>query len=778
MLALLLGGAAGAQTTSCTAIPDPTVPQFISGNWTRTATTPSGASASVPGGFNFLTNPDAEYLGGRAETLLYNVDNVGFLYYPQRNQYDATSPTVTINNVRFLQTGFVFANNGDKGGDSTIFDFKYNGVTYASIVSPGPSSPDPQVARVVGVNGGTIYDSNGVQQTEITATSKALALYQGGYTGTYNYANNAIIDTDPAYNQDVQIRKMFYIRLPDNVSPTGQLTVSKRVEPAAAYGSYGDDFRIWLPRALSTSLCLQKKLDVGPVPNDFQFTTTGTDNSLVAASATGPVIIPVTNNTNTFSKAPNSGSGPNALAVTNPSSITITENAPGFTITKVDCDRPAYRDGSTTAGKAPTPGNNVVTLASSTGTATITSLTIGAMTTCTFYNTDTTQVAFPKFTLVKNFTGFVNPADSVNISIAEAGGGSSSATVANTGSRTGSTTYTGTKLLFGTNNTTSNTVASGVPPVFTLGESFVTGTASNYTRTYSCTNAKSGSTTTLTTSSTALPVGNQITIQPAQGDNITCTFVNNLTVAVPTTTVNVSKAGPTVMAVGTPTGAATYTITVDIPSGVTRPYIVLKDKITLANGALLPASAVSLPDGGTFDEATQTVTWNGIQNGSPSSNPYQVIVTLPNETLDSINGDGYTGPNLITDTATVETFDRTNRTTPLTNTGTASATVSTNLLYAQVRKTVRNVTQGGPASNTAQTKPGDTLEYCLNYTNQSAVAMDLTLQDTLVAGQTLAAGSFTGGTNTGTGDQVSVKLPGVPAGGSGSVCFQTTVNTQ
>lgn len=761
-LALAVAGAAGAQTTSCTAIPDPVVPKFQSGGWTRTEIQPDGTTDTPPSGFAFLSNTDPNYSDGTAETLLYNVD-----FSNRLNEYRATSPIITINNVRYIQVGFVFANNGWTGGSSTTFDFKYNGVTYVSIISPGPSDADPNTARVVAANGAAIYNTDG-SSTPITTTDKA--------NQTGDLLDNAIVNTRAGYRLDVSLRKIFYIRLPDDVAPTGQLIVSKRAEDNPET-NYGDDFRIWLPRAFSTSLCLQKKLDVGTVPNNFEFVTTNTDNSLVSTSATGPVVIPVADTTNSFSRAPNSGSGPNALAVTNPSSITITENAPGFTITRVTCDRPPYRDGNADAGKAPTPGNNVVSLNGN--TATITSLTIGAMTTCTFYNSVTTQVAFPKFTLVKNFTGFENAADSVNITISEAGGSSSSATVTNAGTRTGSTTYTGTKLLFGTSNTTTNTVASGVPPVFTLGETFATGTATNYTRTYSCSNAKTGSTTTLVTAGTALPAGGSINVQPAQGDDITCTFVNNLTVAAPTTSVSVTKTGKTVVTAGT---AVTYTIRY-VHSG-TDPVMV---QVTDVIGTPLPTGTLVSVPGGSYNADTQTATWPAESMSPTNSFSKQVIINIPDPVKDAVNGDTYTGPNQVTDTASIKTFeaifDKTigdyKQGVEIANTGDSDETdntITTNHLFAQVRKTVQNLSTGGSVGTTAEAVNGDTLKYCLNYINQSAIPMTLTLKDTLVDTQTLIAGTFTGGTNTGTGNQVNVVVPDVAAGASGSVCFQAKVN--
>ncbi|MDO4247290.1 MAG: hypothetical protein Q4C89_14820, partial [Deinococcus sp.] len=100
-------------------------------------------------------------------------------------------------------------------------------------------------------------------------------------------------------------------------------------------------------------------------------------------------------------------------------------------------------------------------------------------------------------------------------------------------------------------------------------------------------------------------------------------------------------------------------------------------------------------------------------------------------------------------------------------------------------------TRGGTAGTSADGTPGDTLEYCLNYTNQSAIMLSsMTLRDSLTAGQTLLTGVYSGETlsltrgdgaaqptaNSGSATTVSTTLTNVAAGETGQLCFQTQMD--
>lgn len=780
-LALMLGGMAGAQT-GCVQPVIPELARFTNGDtvgqnispWTLAGdqTGNSWKPATLGGTGGGLATESG------IQTLLITGDTTG----PGERQIIGVPLGTSFDAVRFLKAGAYFSNNGTSvGGRRRIIDFSYGGQVYARLVTAGIGASQPQQGFLYGVNGGSVYDAQGNVATATDPNGYAPA----GTTGLIIRSNGgAGIDPATAGNGNtIPNYTQFYIRLPDSaISADAAYEIVASTDEVSRIGALLiDDVQIFKPETVATTVCLQKVVtQPNPTltfPTDWRFRLNNVEGSGIAgvneidpATNTAEIGVNVASPDTVYTQTPI------ALRVLN-KTVNVAELTAGdYAISSIDCSSPAFREKTNFLTQ---PAGNLVIGPS--GNSFNIDVPDSSKTTCTVTNTGR---SLPKLTTNKLFPkGRAQAGDQATISQTAGTApnvSNNSYQTSGAGTTVGYTSATRTIQPPATFGAPVVTTVNGAPNVrvdlngsYALSTSETMANAANYTNAYECVNTQRPADAATNPKAT----GTSVTITASLGDNITCTFTNTSTVVAPETTVNVSKTGPAVIAVGAPTGAVTYTITVNLPGGLSpRPYIVLKDKITLSDGTLLPASAVTLPDGGTFDEATQTVTWAGISNGSPSTNPYQVTVQLPNKTVDVNNGDTYTGPNLITDTATVETYTNSTKTVPLTNNGTATGTVRTNLLFVQVRKTVQNVTKAGRVGTSAQAEPGDVLQYCLNYTNQSAVPMTLTLRDTIVDTQTLVANSFTGGTNTGTGNQVNVAVPGVAAGASGSVCFQAKVN--
>ena len=132
----------------------------------------------------------------------------------------------------------------------------------------------------------------------------------------------------------------------------------------------------------------------------------------------------------------------------------------------------------------------------------------------------------------------------------------------------------------------------------------------------------------------------------------------------------------------------------------------------------------------------------------------------------------------------------------------ASAPAVTGVVYPKLTKTVQNLTAGGPAGVLVGAKPGERLEYCLNFSNLGSVPLDdfrladpvpqntAALLDAYGAGLgirlsragssllTSALDGDTGQLSATTGAQqgnLSVRLGRLQPGEQGAACFQVTV---
>jgi len=95
-----------------------------------------------------------------------------------------------------------------------------------------------------------------------------------------------------------------------------------------------------------------------------------------------------------------------------------------------------------------------------------------------------------------------------------------------------------------------------------------------------------------------------------------------------------------------------------------------------------------------------------------------------------------------------------------------------------VSKTVSNVSTGGAPGPTATATPGQTLQYYITYSNTGTVAATpLTITDTVQAGQTFnGVCSAPGATCMYAAPTLTITVPTLVPGGSGTATFQTMVN--
>lgn len=737
-LVLALAGGAGAQQ-QCTAPTAPVVPPFDRTGWTLAATE-NGQATSVPAGVEFATFYD-RVEGRDVSSLRYDANqNQGL------KLVTATSNSqIQLGDVRYLHLALAWSNFGTGLGQAVPMQFQFGPsaapVTYLTLTTPAPNATDTETTYIYPANGATLYNELGQEVSSLPVASKG--------------RNTSIVDLQLSYYDDREARRDFFIKLPDSAPTSGVLRIALGPQPGATGGTFGDDFRFWIPSEVPTTLCVRKQLDTG-APATFNFTaeglTTPTNFSIAVPTSNTPY-----------------ASGVTPYTVNRPAEVVITETNTDYVLTRAECTKPPLPNRSAPQTTVTASGNSL----------SIKAFSFGGMTVCTLYNTPKTRQ--PKFTVSKQFTGFVNPRDSAALTVTEAGGASASTTVSNASDgRTGQTSLTGSRVVFTTTATDTLTTATGRPAGVTMSESLSSANPGNYTSTYSCTNAATGTGTTLPASAS----GTSLTIaSPNFGDDITCTFVNNLTVAPPTTTVNVTKDGLRVVTAGT---AVTYSITARNTTA-TAVDVDLTDQLS----PVLPAAQVTgISDGGTYNATTGLITWPRVSIPANGSVTRTVTVDVPDPVRSKDDGDSYNGPKQVTDTVNLMAYTA-GTSNSLVNNGTSSASVTTNHLFAQVRKTVRNVTREGTAGTSADGTPGDTLEYCLNYTNQSAIALSsMTLRDSLTDGQTLLTGAYSGQplrltrgsaaaqptANSGSATAISTTLTSVAAGETGQLCFQTRMN--
>ncbi|MFC6592703.1 hypothetical protein ACFP81_12335 [Deinococcus lacus] len=392
---------------------------------------------------------------------------------------------------------------------------------------------------------------------------------------------------------------------------------------------------------------------------------------------------------------------------------------------------------------------------------TVTGLDVGVIANCLISN-DSSQT-YPVVDLTKQVPERAAAGDQFRVDATTPVGGA--ATASTTGTATSATTRLVVRPTY-----TTQPIAGGQQlvedalPSVTVGEAALgTANLAAYRSTTTCTSTGG-------TAPTGLPNNASVTtatFTPNYNNVVACTITN---VAVPTTTVNVTKTGQTVVTAGQ---AVTYTITAENTSGRAA-NVTLTDTLN----PVRPASEVTVSDGGTYDPATGVVTWNLGSLASGASLQRTVTLDLPDPVAATLtSGPVYTGPTAVSNTAAVQT--------DVNNTSTAtSASVTTNVAYASATKTVQNLSESGPVGTVAEGGPGQTLRYCLNYRNYSAVALpQVRLTDPLQAGQTLTPDSVTVTRSTGStalsdnsvSTLLDVALPDVQPGETGSVCFDAEI---
>ncbi|WP_407540290.1 tandem-95 repeat protein [Deinococcus radiomollis] len=326
------------------------------------------------------------------------------------------------------------------------------------------------------------------------------------------------------------------------------------------------------------------------------------------------------------------------------------------------------------------------------------------------------------------------------------------------------------------------------------------GTVDGATTVFAATGQPTGST---------LSNGNRTIAVPGEGSytfdnsgNVTFTPVNNYSGAttpvkytvqdnqgatsnVATITVNVAvgvdlgitKTGP---AFFKPGDTLSYTLTVT-DSGAAATGVTVTD--TLPTG-LTFASASS---GGTYSAATGKVSWTlgNVANGAT------VTLTLTGTAPTAASVETNSGPASLVNTASTQA----NETEVVTANNTASTT--SQLVYPKLIKRVRNVTQSGAFGTVGTGKPGEALEYCIDFKNYGVAVANFVISDTVPSNTSAALSAYGSGlglqvvrggaTTTRTSSNadadggslstsaLSLDLGTLAAGESGSVCFQANI---
>ncbi|WP_133161780.1 GEVED domain-containing protein [Deinococcus koreensis] len=162
------------------------------------------------------------------------------------------------------------------------------------------------------------------------------------------------------------------------------------------------------------------------------------------------------------------------------------------------------------------------------------------------------------------------------------------------------------------------------------------------------------------------------------------------------------KVGP---AYARPGDTLTYTITVTNLSGATPATTTVTDTLPagLSYVSSTPAASVS----------GQTLSWSVASLASGASRTYTVVATAPTAAALSST------PALRTQTNSVGVSSPLTDPFPVDNTGTAT----TAMVYGNLVKRVRNVTQGGAFGTSGSGLPGEVLEYCIDYSNLGGAAL-------------------------------------------------------
>ena len=374
-------------------------------------------------------------------------------------------------------------------------------------------SPDGNQVKLEVLYGGVVYatflTSNFANNTGTTGNGPTAG---AGYTAQ----NGATIS--PAFTGSgwgtVFATGTYTITLPSTVALSGDLVL--RAGRNETISAATDDIYLNSVSVQTASVCLRKISQGGT--GTFSFTTTGLDTDLVApGTQTDVTLVTATANTAVAHDAATSiYSGVQPMVRTTTGGFTITESSlpTGYLLSSIACD----------AGTVSRSGN----------TATVSGLAPLQATTCTFTNALQPQLRLQK--LLPG--GRVAAADQFALTIAGTGGPVTATTTGSGTTATGGATIS----------------AATIGSSYTLAEALVTGGSSvlaDYTSTYSCTNTLAGGQTVGSTS------GTSITLTPAAGDNLTCTFSNT---AIPRSDLAIAKT-PNVTSAATG-GLVTYTMAV------------------------------------------------------------------------------------------------------------------------------------------------------------------------------------------------------------------------
>lgn len=787
-LALALGGVAGAQCIQPVITPLP-----------RMGSTGLGMNGATPwvGDNKWSTTA----ITGTGTSGLNGTDVQGFwTTLEDQSRYSFQTPA-TKSQVKYMKFMATFNNNAGllpNTGSARTIEISYGGKVYARIVSSpsltpsisSPQNPNKDYGFIYAEprSGAQVFDKSGLPASQTDPNNYAPAGTLGVVMNKIPGGDGGLLGDNGADPARLTDATQFFLLLPDTIPATGDLQMtSVGYETGYASKLYVDDIVVYKPETVPTTFCLEKT-SVNKAPlGVYDFTTTERGSNPQAQQI----------NVTTAGTAVKQD---NAYQVYG-DYIDVREMTTGtYGISSIRCQSDLYQNpnGSPTPYlvRPETSVNTITTIPNDTGYTTPlgtkgfrVQIPSGTQTVCSIVN-DGTPAA--QLTTNKKFDkGRAVATDQATITETS---GANKATYATTGA--GSTvayTLTDDKRVVSpptTYNTPaattkSDSIAVSGPPkliqsivtstrdnAYTMSASEVVPTPSNYTSTYACTNATAGSTTTMPSGS-----GSSLSITGAKfGDNITCTFTNTSLIAPVTTTINTLKTGATYVTQGQ---NLTYTIMVSVPSAASSAAtnVVVSDPLPTgatfvsANPAATTAPAVG---------SNGTVTWNLGTLAKGTTQTLQVTVQAP--AAMGAAGSQTLSTNTLTNTATVTTDTVTDSSSSLT------ATKTSYVMFAGIAKQVRNVTTGGTLGNSANAKPGDTLEYCLNYTNYSGEKLDqLTIKDTLNNGQTIVAngegsGDFkiTRGSTVTYGSMssntsVSYLLSNVQKGETGSLCFQALI---
>ncbi|MGY2892826.1 beta strand repeat-containing protein [Deinococcus sp. UYEF24] len=253
--------------------------------------------------------------------------------------------------------------------------------------------------------------------------------------------------------------------------------------------------------------------------------------------------------------------------------------------------------------------------------------------------------------------------------------------------------------------------------------------------------------------------------------------IATITVNVPASVdLAISKVGP---AFFKPGDTLSYTLTVT-NSGSAASGVTVTD--TLPAGLTFASAS----NGGTYSAATGKVSWTV----GAVANSATVTLTVTGTAPTAASVETNSGPTSLVNTASTQA----NETEVVTNNNTATST--SQLVYPKLTKRVRNVTQNGAFGTVGTGKPGEILEYCIDFKNYGVAVANFVISDSVPSntnanlsayGAGLGLQVVRGATTTRTSSNadadggslssaaLSLDLGTLAAGENGSVCFQSGI---